>query len=227
MEAAVRISKTLCQLITISIASAALSLTAAQADDIAYFRDQLRPNGHERDAAARYADGRACGAAPDRTIGFIPAFQKCMSAKGWVLDHYGPDPSTPVRGTLVNFVDIKGDGSGGARGNTALQSDSRACEAPRRDVGSAVFKQCMANSGWKYILTQYSAAPQPAPEPWLEWGTTPITSATDDDITRHNDAQAASDAVTAASQATADAIAAMNQQMQNDLIRANEPVQQN
>jgi hypothetical protein len=55
-----------------------------------------------------------------------------------------------------------------------------------------------------------------------------MTSATDDEPGRHsNDGQAASDAVTAASQATADSLAAMQQQMQNDLIRANEPVQQN
>jgi hypothetical protein len=221
-------SKTFRRSVATGAILAAVSLTAAQADDIAYFRDALRPNGHERSAAARRADGRDCGAGPDLTIGFMPAFQKCMSGKGWVLDHYGPDPSAPVQNTVVNFVDVKGDSSGGARGNAVLQADGQACEAPRRDPASAAFQQCMASRGWKYILTQYAPAPRQQPQQWVEWGTTPITSATDDEPGRHsNDAQAASDAVTAASQATADSLAAMQQQMQNDLIRANEPVQQN
>jgi hypothetical protein len=221
-------SKTFRRSVATGAILAAVSLTAAQADDIAYFRDTLRPNGHERSAAARRADGRGCGAGPDLTIGFMPAFQTCMSGKGWVLDHYGPDPSAPVQNTVVNFVDVKGDSSGGARGNALLQADGQACEAPRRDPASAAFKQCMASRGWKYILTQYAPAPRQQPQQWVEWGTTPITSATDDEPGRHsNDGQAASDAVTAASQATADSLAAMQQQMQNDLIRANEPVQQN
>jgi hypothetical protein len=227
MEGAMTTSKTLRRSVATGAILTALSFSAAQAGDTAFFRDVLKPNGHERTAAARLADGRACGAAPDRTIRFMPTFQTCMSGKGWVLDHYAPDRSTPVHGTVVNFVDVKGNGAGGARGNPALHADQQACEAPRRDLASAAFKQCMAGRGWKYILTQYAPPPRPQPQsrPWLEWGTTPITSATDN--MPRNDGPSVGDIVSAASQATADSLTAMQQQMQNDLIRANEPVQQN
>lgn len=70
---------------------AALSLSAADANDIAYFRDVLKPGGHARSAAAKFADGRACGATADHTIHTIMSvFQKCMSSRGWVLITTGP-----------------------------------------------------------------------------------------------------------------------------------------
>lgn len=100
----------------------------------------------------------------------------------------------------------------------------------------------MAGRGWQFILTQYAPTPRyastprrPASSQWGGWassGSSSSPSASDlDDEIRHVDEmnwtlQAASDAINAASQAGADANAAAAAQMQNDLIRANEPLQQ-
>lgn len=76
-----------------TVAMMALSLGAANADTY-YFRDVLRPNGHERSMAAKFADGRACGATAGHTFSNVPAFETCMRARGWVFDHYKADPPT-------------------------------------------------------------------------------------------------------------------------------------
>ena len=112
-----------------------LSLNAARADDIAYFKDVQKPGGHTRSMAAKLADARACGVSSGAITGLMPAFQTCMSGRGWVLDHYGPDPATPrPRDTTVNFTDVKGDARQQPRSNAALQADTRACDAGGKDV---------------------------------------------------------------------------------------------
>jgi hypothetical protein len=67
-------------------------INAASADTWV-FRDIQRPNGHDRGIAVKRADGRKCGA---RHNAFkdenVAAFQGCMVARGWVLDHIIPDP---------------------------------------------------------------------------------------------------------------------------------------
>ena len=71
-------------------------LTAAHADTWV-FRDNLRPNGHERSMAAKRADGVRCGAARSGqsfSDAKAPNMQQCMSARGWALDHIIPDPPT-------------------------------------------------------------------------------------------------------------------------------------
>jgi len=74
-----------------AIAMTALSLGTANADTY-YFRDVLRPNGHERSMAAKYADGRACGLTAGHTFSNVPAFEACMRTRGWVFDHAKVDP---------------------------------------------------------------------------------------------------------------------------------------
>jgi hypothetical protein len=68
-------------------------LSAAHADTWV-FRDTLRPHGHARSMALKRADGRKCGAQNGRSFAFgtEDAFQQCMMARGWVLDHVIPDP---------------------------------------------------------------------------------------------------------------------------------------
>jgi hypothetical protein len=69
-------------------------LNAASADTWV-FRDIQRPNGHDRGMAVKRADGRKCGA---RNNAFkdadVSAFQSCMAARGWTLDHIVPDSVT-------------------------------------------------------------------------------------------------------------------------------------
>ena len=66
--------------------------------------------------AAKLADARACGVSSGAIIGLMPAFQTCMSGRGWVLDHYGPDPATPrPRGNRV----VRRDGSEANKGGRA------------------------------------------------------------------------------------------------------------
>jgi hypothetical protein len=81
------------RIVTAAATLAVLSISAAQANDTVSFRDVLKPNGHERTKSQKFADARACGASGRahtiRTT--MPVFEKCMGAKGWVLDHYTPD----------------------------------------------------------------------------------------------------------------------------------------
>jgi hypothetical protein len=150
----------------------ALSLSAAQASDVAYFWDVRPPNGHTRTLAAKSADARACGATAAHTFGKLPAFTACMSRRGWALDHW-------------------------------------------------------ESGAW-------AAAPWTSgQQPWSSAGSSASSSsASNDDLVRSNDdlnraAQPASDSVNAVSQTIADASAAAAAQAQNDLIRMNEPLQQN
>ena len=118
-------------------------------------------------------DAQGCGASGSEVTAIMPVFQKCMRAKGWVLDRYEPDPATrPDSGTLNNYSDIRGDGTGHQRGDAALQSDTNVCETRFGDLDSARFKQCMAGRGWKFILAQHAparrwrAAPSYGDIPW-------------------------------------------------------------
>jgi hypothetical protein len=66
---------------------------AACARDTDVFRDSLRPGGHDRSMAAKFADARRCGATRQHTFTDGPAFQQCMRSRGWVLDHVVADRS--------------------------------------------------------------------------------------------------------------------------------------
>jgi hypothetical protein len=65
-------------------------LSAAHADTWV-FRDTLRPNGHDRSMAVKYADGRKCGTSHN-TFSDGSSFEQCMLTRGWALDHVIPDP---------------------------------------------------------------------------------------------------------------------------------------
>jgi hypothetical protein len=212
----------------------ALSLRAASADDAAYFKDVLKPGGHARSMAAKLADGRACGVSGDTITGLIPAFQACMSSRGWALDHYGPDPSTPrPRATTVNFTDVKGDARQQPRGDAALQADTRACDAGGKDLESASVKSCMAGRGWQFTFTQ--RAPAPAAKPvastnwaWTNSGSEAASSSVFDNLAQTNAAiaqgsQDSEDAMNAGIQATTAADAAADAQWQLNSELANAP----
>jgi hypothetical protein len=82
------VRQTLPYILAATLACAVLTLNTAHANDTAVFRDVLKPGGKERSLAQKYADGYACGATgANRTVPFMPTFEKCMSRKGWVLDH--------------------------------------------------------------------------------------------------------------------------------------------
>jgi hypothetical protein len=217
----------------------ALSLQAASANDTAYFKDVLKPGGHARSMAAKLADGRACGVSGDTITGLMPAFQKCMSSRGWALDHYGPDPSAPrPRDTTVNYTDVKGDARQQPRGDAALQADTRACDAGGKDLESASVKSCMAGHGWQFTFTQRAPAPAAKPAVSTNWASTNWTwgnsgseaasSSAADDVARANEAiaqgiQDTTDAVNAGAQATIAADAASDAQWQLNSELANAP----
>ncbi|MGC1778302.1 MAG: hypothetical protein WBB34_10170 [Xanthobacteraceae bacterium] len=216
----------------------ALSLQAASANDVAYFKDVAKPGGHARSMTAKLADGRACGVSGDTITVLMPAFQKCMSGRGWALDHYGPDPSQPrPRATTVNFTDMKGDAKQQPRGATALQSATRACNASAKDPESAVFKTCMAGRGWQFTFTQRAPAPAAAratatswPNGWAWSNSGPASSpsSTIDDLAQINadiaqGSQDSADAMNAGIQATTQADAASDAQWQLNSELANAP----
>jgi hypothetical protein len=71
-------------------------LNAAHADTWV-FRDIQRPHGHDRSMAVKRADGRKCGARHNAFKDeIVTAFQSCMVARGWTLDHVIPDPSPRI-----------------------------------------------------------------------------------------------------------------------------------
>jgi hypothetical protein len=151
---------------------AALSISAAHANDRVTFRDVLKPNGHERSKAEKIADGDACGTSgPEHTVNVImPVFEKCMQAKGWALDHYTADPAVHVHGTLTGYTDTKGDAEGHPRYDDEFHADERACKKHK----SPDVEQCLKDSGWERIYTKHGpvahrAPSQPQPEPtWID-----------------------------------------------------------
>jgi hypothetical protein len=217
----------------------ALSLNTASANDAAYFKDVRKPGGHARSMAAKLADGRACGVSGDTITALMPAFQACMSSRGWALDHYGPDPSTPrPRATTVNYTDVKGDAKQQPRGDAALQADTRTCDAGGKDLESASVKSCMAGRGWQFTFTQ--RAPVRAAKPvagtnwastnwaWTNSGSEAASSSVFDSLAQTNAAiaqgsQDSEDAMNAGIQATTEADAAADAQWQLKSELANAP----
>ncbi|MEJ0077899.1 MAG: hypothetical protein WDO17_21170 [Alphaproteobacteria bacterium] len=211
-----------------------LSVGAAHAAATAVFADVL--GGHPRSKAEKFADATTCGMSASHGIKVImPVFTKCMREKGWAFQRYEADPAArPRRGTNVNFTDTRGDANAHPRGDAALQADSRACKADRRDSESKIFKQCMAAHGWQFIYAQH--APQshhaaPAQGSWpMQWGDSSSSSSSNlDDEARRNDesraaTQAASDAMNASNAAVA-AQQAADQIQQNNIINQFAPTQ--
>jgi hypothetical protein len=220
-----------------AILCAPLSVGAAHAVS-AVFTDVLKPGGHARSKAEKFADAATCGMSEGHGIKVImPVFEKCMREKGWAFQRYQPDPGArPRRGTNVNFTDTRGDANAHPRGDAALQADSRACKADRRDSESRVFKQCMAGRGWQFIFAQRAPQPRraaPSHEGWeMQWGT---SSSSADDDARRNDEARRNDQSRADTQATMDAInqsnaavaaqQAADQQQQNNIINQFAPTQ--
>jgi hypothetical protein len=81
----------------------ASSALGAAADTSTYvFKDALEPSGHERGADVRHADGRACGVSGDLDMpADVPAFKKCMLARGWRLSRILTERSPAATGPLV------------------------------------------------------------------------------------------------------------------------------
>jgi hypothetical protein len=80
-------------LVTVVIFGGMLGVASADTD---IFRDTLRPGGHDRSLAAKFADGRKCGASRQNTFTDSAAFQQCMQSRGWVLDHVVADRSATI-----------------------------------------------------------------------------------------------------------------------------------
>jgi hypothetical protein len=234
------IRRTLPFTLAATLACAALTGSAAHADDGATFRDVLKPGGKERSVAEKFADGTACGTyGPKHTIPFMPAFEKCMNARGWVLDHYTTNEARPAAGgTTTHYVDVKGDGDDHERGDAALQVDTRSCRKTAKT--DAAVNACLADRGWKITLTQYGPAlPRPrvaaAPQSsWSSWSSSgSYDTSVDDEIRRddeqrrndqsNRDIQAASDAINQAIQQTNEMNAAAAEQVQIQNNIANMP----
>ena len=84
-----------------------------------HLKDVLRPGGHARSLAAKFADGRSCGATGDHVlVSKAAAFKDCMRTHGWVVDKYTPDP-TPRTAQR----------SPGTRDDTYINEDGMECHA--------------------------------------------------------------------------------------------------
>jgi hypothetical protein len=234
------IRQTLPLALAATLVCAALPLSAARADDGVTFRDVLKPGGQERTKAQKLADGDACGTyGPTHTIPFMPVFEKCMNAKGWVLDHYTTNDPRPAAGdTNTHYVDIKGDGRDHERGNAALQVDTRTCKATAK-TDKAV-NACLADHGWQIMLTQHGpplprtrVVSTPPSQPSWGWSSgSPDTSSDDsirrDEEIRRNDEsnrqiQQSVDTINQAIQSANDQAAAAALQVQIDNNIANMP----
>lgn len=215
-----------------AVLSAPFSVGAAHAVS-ATFTDALKPGGHTRSKAEKFADARSCGMTGHTIDVIMLVFTKCMGEKGWVFQRYEPGPR-PRHGTTVNFADTRGDTNQHPRSDAALQADTRACKAGRRDLESRIFKQCMAGRGWQYILSERAPQPRrvaPVESGWTtQWGDSSSSSSTNlDDEARRNDqsradTQSAMDAINA-SNASVAAQQAADQIQQNNIINQFAPTQ--
>jgi hypothetical protein len=68
------------------------ALSAVAAETTVY-RDVRKPNGQERNMAAKRTDFAACGHPVWVSDHDFPKFRTCMRAHGWVIDHVIPDSS--------------------------------------------------------------------------------------------------------------------------------------
>jgi hypothetical protein len=102
---------------TVLILGGMLSAASAETD---IFRDTLRPGGHDRGMAAKFADGRKCGLTRQNTFTDRAAFQACMQARGWVLDHVIEDRS-------ARFIDPE-------TGLSCYNQGASICEPPQGTV---------------------------------------------------------------------------------------------
>jgi hypothetical protein len=187
----------------------------AQGDTQTYiFRDILKPHGKARSADERHADGRACGASADLTVpSDTAAFNRCMSSRGWRLDHiaktYAPEPFVPegADGTYTYNDILKPHGR--ERGEPQEQADTRACDAGDSDnIGSEHFRACMHGRGWR--LTQFDPAPA-SPDDSSPADETPAYDGTADTLQFVQQQQAIEQANDAAQAQANAALAAMSQ----------------
>src|SRR5262249_23090272 len=77
------------------LCATALAGTAPAFADTYIYKDVLRPNGHARGMAAKFADFRACGYRKGASVSdaAVERIGACMRSRGWALDHIVPDPA--------------------------------------------------------------------------------------------------------------------------------------
>jgi hypothetical protein len=75
-------------------AVALAGIAPAFAADTHIYKDVLKPNGHARGMAEKFADFRACGYRKGTSVNdsVLLRIDACMRGRGWALDHVVPDP---------------------------------------------------------------------------------------------------------------------------------------
>jgi hypothetical protein len=155
---AMMIEKTLRRTLMTTAMLAAFSLSemlGAAAAETTVYRDIRKPNGQERNMAAKQADFAACGHPVSVDPQDFPKFRTCMRAHGWVIDHVVPDPSAGLGwdGSGVGkytYNDVLKP-HGRARRNDEEQADTYVCDGgDSRDIGTPPFNACMRAHGWRF-----------------------------------------------------------------------------
>jgi hypothetical protein len=110
------------------------------------FKDALKPHGVSRSNAEKHAAFAACkamGISDDN----VPAVEKCLRGKGWVLASIKPDPSDLPGAT---YDDMWQPPNGPRRSSAVLDADTRACDpSGNMNVKSAASQHCMSAHGWR------------------------------------------------------------------------------
>ena len=75
------------------LCAVAFAGTAPATADTYILKDVLRPNGHARSMAAKFADFRACGYRKGASVSDaeVARIDACMRGRGWALDYIVPD----------------------------------------------------------------------------------------------------------------------------------------
>jgi hypothetical protein len=135
-----------------------LSAAASAGAETYVYKDTLRPNGHERDMAAKKADARSCGAINWTVRHDWPEFNQCMQTHDWVVGYVKPNTPDGVDDTTVVHFDDVLKPHGRYRGDGAMRADSQRCDPyGTTNYRSGDFKQCMLGFGWQYSHTYHPA----------------------------------------------------------------------
>jgi hypothetical protein len=193
---------------------------APQGDSETYFFDDvLKPHGKARGVEERHADGRACGVSANQDMpSDIPAFEKCMKARGWKFDHivttHAPEPYVPPGSVGIWTYDDVLKPHGRVRGEREEQIATRACDAGDSDrIGSATFRSCMNSRGWR--LSQFDPAPSDSNDDSAPEEASPAYDATADTLQFVEEQRAIEQSNEAAQQMANDALAAAAQNAAN------------
>jgi hypothetical protein len=171
------------------------------------YHDMIRPHGQPRSDAIFQANLDTCYSqtGADRTMADTPAFQKCMSSRGYrfqTVRNVQTIPTPRVPPGAVGTYTYNDISVGPQRGEAQEQAATRACDGGvSARIGDPAFNACMTRRGWR--LAAFDPAPQDSAPTMADDEPSAATDSDFGEATR----DAGIEATNAAALATSEAIA--------------------